>query len=266
MGHHDGDRAPTPVLTRLWKSIAAGLGRLGRSIVRVTRLYFVAGLLAFAPIAITVWVVWRIVNGLDNLLLPGLIRWVSPGLDHPPDLPPFVGAIFTFFVILIAGVIVRHFFGHELVRVGERLLLRVPVARTIYGGVKQLFEAVLQTGGTNFNRVVLVEYPRKGLWALAFTTGIARGPVNQAVPDQRLVNCFVPTTPNPTSGFYLLVSEDELTEVDISVEDAFKVIMSAGLVTPSSRSWPAGIDRKKAPTLPEPSASGTPTPQPGSSS
>ncbi len=192
------------MLMRLWKSLVAMLARLGRSLVRVTRLYFVAGLLAFAPIGITLWALGWIVTRLDNLLLPRVISWVSPGLDHPPDLPPFVGAIFTFLVILLAGVIVRHFFGHELVRVGERMLLRVPVARTIYGGVKQLFEAVLQTGDTNFNRVVLIEYPRKGLWALAFTTGVARGPVDEALPGQRLVNCFVPTTPNPTSGFYLL--------------------------------------------------------------
>lgn len=252
------------MLMRLWKRLVAMLARLGRSLVRVTRLYFVAGLLAFAPIGITVWALGWIITRLDNLLLPRVISWVSPGLDHPPDLPPFVGAIFTFLVILLAGVIVRHFFGHELVRVGERMLLRVPVARTIYGGVKQLFEAVLQTGDTNFNRVVLIEYPRKGLWALAFTTGVARGPVDEALPGQRLVNCFVPTTPNPTSGFYLLASEDEIHEVDITVEDAFKVIMSAGLVTPGSKSWPGRVGPRAAPRPAgeeEPAPGGAPSPR-----
>jgi uncharacterized membrane protein len=107
------------------------------------------------------------------------------------------------------------------------------VARSIYGGVKQLFEAIVQSNtSASFRRVVLIEYPRKGLYAIAFTTGPARGPVAQAVDDD-LVNCFVPTTPNPTSGFYLLVPERELIEVELSVEDAFKVIMSAGLVTPA---------------------------------
>lgn len=228
------------MLKRIWKAVAG-----------IVRTYFVAGLLAFAPIGITFWAIAWIITRLDNLLLPRVISWVMPGLEQPPDLPPFVGAIFTFLVILLAGVIVRHFFGHELVRVWERLLSRVPVARTIYGGVKQLLDAVLQTGETNFNRVVLIEYPRKGLWALAFTTGPSRGAVAAAVPDQHLINCFLPTTPNPTSGFYLAVPEEDLVEVQISVEDAFKVIMSAGLVTPGV---PSRTVRPGAPAAESPSA------------
>lgn len=219
--------------------------RLWKSLVRIIRTYFLAGLLAFAPIGITFWAIAWIITRLDNLLLPRVIQWIDPSLDQPPDLPPLVGALFTFVVILLAGVIVRHFFGQELVRIWERLLKRVPVARTIYGGVKQLFEALVQTGETSFNRVVVIEYPRKGLYALAFTTGMTRGPLHRALPDERLVNCFLPTTPNPTSGFYLLVPEEDLTEVDLSVEDAFKVIMSAGMVTPGEGvpALPAGIAR-----------------------
>ena len=219
--------------------------RLWKSLVRIIRTYFLAGLLAFAPIGITFWAIAWIITRLDNLLLPRVIQWIDPSLDQPPDLPPLVGALFTFVVILLAGVIVRHFFGQELVRIWERLLQRVPVARTIYGGVKQLFEALVQTGETSFNRVVVIEYPRKGLYALAFTTGMTRGPLHRALPDERLVNCFLPTTPNPTSGFYLLVPEEDLTEVDLSVEDAFKVIMSAGMVTPGEGvpALPAGIAR-----------------------
>jgi uncharacterized membrane protein len=219
--------------------------RLWKSLVRIIRTYFLAGLLAFAPIGITFWAIAWIITRLDNLLLPRVIQWIDPSLDQPPDLPPLVGALFTFLVILLAGVIVRHFFGQELVRIWERLLKRVPVARTIYGGVKQLFEALVQTGETSFNRVVVIEYPRKGLYALAFTTGMTRGPLHRALPDKHLVNCFLPTTPNPTSGFYLLVPEEDITEVDLSVEDAFKVIMSAGMVTPGEGvpAVPAGIAR-----------------------
>ena len=215
------------------------LKRLWKNLLRVTRMYFVAGLLAFAPIGITFWAIAWIITRLDNLLLPRVIQWISPGVNEPPDLPPLVGAVFTFLVILLAGVIVRHFFGHEVVRIWERMLSRVPVARTIYGGVKQLFEAVVQSGTTSYNRVVLIEYPRRGVWALAFTTGTARGPVQSALPDQTLINCFVPTTPNPTSGFYLVLPEEDIVEVDLSVEDAFKVIMSAGLVTPERESSPS---------------------------
>ena len=150
------------------------LRRLWKSLLRVTRLYFVAGLLAFAPIGITFWAIAWIITRLDNLLLPQVIQWISPGLDQPPDLPPLGGALFTFGVILLSGVIVRHFFGQELVRIWERILSRVPVARTIYGGIKQLFEAAMQSGTTSYNRVVLIEYPRREIWVLAFTTGASR--------------------------------------------------------------------------------------------
>ena len=142
--------------------------------------------------------------------------------------------LFTFIVIILMGVVARHFFGHEFLRAWERLLARVPLASSLYSGVKQLLEAIFtRQQSSRFNRVVLVEYPRKGVYALAFTTGPARGPVQDAT-EQHMINCFLPTTPNPTSGFYLLVPEHEVVDVDLSVEDAFKLVMSAGLVTPES--------------------------------
>ena len=191
--------------------------------------YFVAGLLLIAPIAVTAWVVAWAVRSLDNAILPHLLRLA--GLEHAPRIP-LVGAIFTIAVILLLGVVARHFFGMELVRLGERVLARIPVARSIYGGVKQLIETIFLANPTQqFRRVVLIEYPRKGIYAIAFTTGASQGIVQEETPE-RVINCFVPTTPNPTSGFYLLVPESELRAVDLTVEDAFKLIMSAGLVTP----------------------------------
>lgn len=209
------------------------LRRTWRALTEAVRRYFVAGLLAFAPIAITMWAIAWIVTRLDNLLLPRVIQWTVPGAETP-NLPPLVGALFTFVVILAAGVLVRHFFGHQVVRLSEAVLGRVPVARSIYAAVKQLFEAIFRSGNAtgNFNRVVLLEYPRKGLYALAFTTGEAHGPVADAIGVDDLINCFVPTTPNPTSGFYLLVHRDDLRDVNVTVEEAFKVIMSAGIVKP----------------------------------
>lgn len=208
------------MLTRLWAQIRTVLGR-----------YFVAGILAFAPLGITIWAIAWIIQRLDNLLLPRVLKVLFPGVEDPPSLP-FLGALFTLVVILLFGVVARHFFGWELVRLWERLLLRVPVARNIYAAVKQLFEAIFLSGqGASFRRVALIEYPRKGIYALAFVTGTARGIVQEATPKE-MVNVFVPTTPNPTSGFYLLVAEDELIAIDITVEQAFKLIMSAGLVTP----------------------------------
>jgi uncharacterized membrane protein len=147
------------------------------------RRYFVAGLLAFAPIGITLWALGWIIGRLDNLLLPRVIAWLFPGMENPPIMPPLVGALFTFAVILLAGVAVRHLFGHELVRLGERLLSRVPVASSIYYAVKQLFEAIVSSSDSkaSFSRVVLVEYPRKGMWGIAFVTGRARGAVPAAI-------------------------------------------------------------------------------------
>jgi uncharacterized membrane protein len=212
------------------------LRKVWRVIAEATRRYFVAGMLAFAPIAITVWVIIWIIRRLDALLLPPLLKVVLPSVEAPPSIPPFVGVLFLFLVILLSGVIVRHLFGHEIVRLWERLLSRVPVARGLYGGVKQLFQAIASSSNStaSFNRVVMVEYPRKGIYALAFTTGGTRGPILATLPHDRMVNCFLPTTPNPTSGYYLVIPEDELYEVAMSVEEAFKVIMSAGLVSPEA--------------------------------
>lgn len=191
--------------------------------------YFAAGLLVIVPISVTAWVIAWAVRRLDNALLPHLLDWA--GLQYAPRIP-LVGAVFTVLVILLLGVAVRHLFGMELVRLGERLLARVPVARSIYGGVKQLLETVLLADPhVQFRRVVLIEYPRRGLYALGFTTGPARGIVQDETPET-VVNCFVPTTPNPTSGFYLLVPESEVRPVDLTVEEAFQLIMSGGLVTP----------------------------------
>jgi uncharacterized membrane protein len=199
-----------------------------------TRRYFIAGILFFAPIGVTIWAITEIIVWLDNLLLPHVIKLVLPGIDDPPSIP-LLGMLFTFVVILFLGVIARHLLGGEFQRAWERLLARVPVARSIYGGVKQLVEAIFASSSqaSRFRRVVLVEYPRRGVYALAFTTGPARGAVQEAT-EPEMTNCFVPTTPNPTSGFYLLVPEGDLIDVALSVEDAFKLVMSAGLVTPET--------------------------------
>ncbi|MEN8182471.1 MAG: DUF502 domain-containing protein [Myxococcota bacterium] len=204
-----------------------------RTVREVLRRYFVAGVLLFAPLGITLWAMAWIIQRLDNLILPHLLRLLRPGVDAPQL--PFVGALFTLLVILLFGVVARHLFGNEVVRISERALARVPVARSIYGGVKQLIEAILFADTReSFRRVVLLEYPRRGMYAIAFTTGPSRGAVQDASPEPML-NCFVPTTPNPTSGFYLLVPVSDVVEVDLSVEEAFKLVMSAGLVAPGER-------------------------------
>ncbi len=232
----EANRPPLPgpersVLHRLLRALRRGAATGLAWLSEATRRYFVAGVVFFAPIGITLWALASIVVWLDGLILPHFLRLILPGVDEPVRLP-ILGMLFTFFVIILLGVVARHLFGGELQRAWERLLGRVPVARSIYGGVKQLFEAIFTSDRTSqFNRVVLVEYPRKGIYALAFTTGPARGVVQEAT-EKRMINCFLPTTPNPTSGFYLLVPEDEVTEANLTVEEAFKLVMSAGIVSP----------------------------------
>jgi uncharacterized membrane protein len=209
------------------------------------RRYFVAGVLFFAPIGITIWAIVSIIRWMDNLILPRLLRLMAPG-DYSAPAIPFLGTIFTLLLIVLIGFLARHVLGGEVIRWWERMLRGVPVASNIYTAVKQLFEAIFSGGGAHsrFRRVVLIEYPRKGLYALAFTTGPARGIVQSATPGT-VINCFVPTTPNPTSGFYLLVPENEILDVDLTVEEAFKLVMSAGLVSPDSADAeatpPAGV-------------------------
>jgi uncharacterized membrane protein len=221
------------ITRRLFSWLGEVTRRIFSRLGEATRRYFVAGVVFFAPIGITIWAIWSIVVWLDNLILPRVLTLVIPGLEDPPALP-VIGMLFTFFVIILLGVIARHLLGGEFTRAWERLLGRVPVARNIYSGIKQLFEAIFSPGQrSQFNRVVLIQYPRKGIYALAFTTGTARGVVQEAT-EKQMLNCFLPTTPNPTSGFYLLVPEDEVVDTDMTVEDAFKLVMSAGLVAPNS--------------------------------
>lgn len=225
-------------------------GRTWKAVREALRRYFVAGILAFAPIGITVWAIAWIARWLDNLLLPRVLA--ISGIQEPPL--PFVGLVFTLLVILLMGVIARHLFGYEFVRAWERLLSRVPVARNIYGGVKQLFEAIFDRSDTRFRRVVLIEYPRRGIYAIAFTTGPARGRL-QSMTDAHMINVFLPTTPNPTSGFYLLVPEDEVHDTALTVEEAFKLVMSAGLVTPGEGP-PTPVPAPRAPGAVSPATAG----------
>jgi uncharacterized membrane protein len=194
--------------------------------------YLVSGILVFAPVGITLWAVGWVIERLDRLLLPRLLAFLS-GEAEAQVHTPFVGALFTLLVVILLGVITRHFLRPELLRAWERLVARVPLAGNLYAGVKQLFEAIFNgTDTSQFNRVVVIEYPRKNLFAIAFTTGESRGPITEAL-DRKLVNCFIPTTPNPTSGVFIMVPEEDAVELDMSIEEGFKLVMSAGLVNPS---------------------------------
>lgn len=193
------------------------------------RRYFLRGLLAFLPLAITVWILEAVVRMMDGGL-EFLPRPFRPSTYFQFDFPG-LGALFTFLLICLIGVVVTHLVGHKMHEVWERTMRRIPFVRSIYGAVQQLLNALFSDDKSRYRRVVLIEYPRKGIYSLAFVTGVSEGEVQERT-GERVINVFIPTTPNPTSGWYILVPEREAIDLEMSVEDAFKLIISGGMLVP----------------------------------
>jgi uncharacterized membrane protein len=193
------------------------------------RNYFIAGLLTVVPLSITVYVISSLLKYADRIFN------VIPSQYHPREFLPFpfpgLGAILVLTAIFITGLLVRNYVGRHIVEFGERIVYQIPLVRPIYMAIKQLLVAIFSQSYDGFKKVVLIEYPRRGIYALGFLTGVASGEV-QELTRERVLNVFLPTTPNPTSGFYLLIPEKDLVFLEMSVEDAFKLIISGGLVTP----------------------------------
>lgn len=204
------------------------------------RRFFFAGLLTILPLVISIWIVAWLLEILESgaRLLPAPARpenWL-------PFYLPGLGALFTVLLIILVGFIVSNVVIQRFQTYLNSLLLRIPVFRGVYSAVKRLVEAILQQQHQDFRRVVLIEYPRRGLYAVALMTGVSQGEVQEKT-ENRLINVFVPTTPNPTSGFYLLVPETDVIPLEMSVEEAFKLVMSGGIVTPDPNAPP----QKRAP-------------------
>ncbi len=193
------------------------------------RKYLIAGLLVWMPLGITFLVVRAIVDFLDRSLL------LLPEAYQPEHLLgvhiPGIGVILSVFLVLATGMIVANFLGKRMIHAWESLLARIPVVRNLYAGVKQILEAMLATDGKSFRKVLLVEYPRKGVWSLAFLTSRNLGEVQDKTGEQ-VVSIFIPTTPNPTSGFVLMVPEQDVIELEMTVEEGLKMIISMGVVVP----------------------------------
>ena len=198
--------------------------------VRRLRNYFLTGIIVAAPIGITIWLSLQIVEIIDNSVT-GLV----PDRFHPENYLsvgiPGIGVLILLVGLTLIGFVTANFLGRTLLGFGERFVDRMPVVRSIYGALKQIFETVLAQSSTSFREVVLVEYPRKGVWALAFVTSTTRGEVQNLVEDE-VVNVFLPTTPNPTSGFLLFVPRRDLVVLHMTVEGGIKMVISGGLVTP----------------------------------
>jgi uncharacterized membrane protein len=192
------------------------------------RRYLIAGLLVWLPLAATILVVRGLVGFLDRTLL------LLPQDFHPDVLLGFhipgLGVVLTVAVVLITGVIAANLFGKRLVRGWEALLDRIPLVRSVYSAVKQLAETMF-SNGQSFRKVLLIEYPRKGSWTLAFQTSADVGEA-QIKTGRDVINVYVPTTPNPTSGFFLMLPKEEVVELEMSVDEGLKMLISMGAVVP----------------------------------
>ncbi len=204
------------------------------------RNYFLAGILITAPISITFWLVWKFVTFVDNRVVPFIpARW-NPETYLPFDVPG-LGLLVSVIGLMLIGFLTAGLTGRMLMRTGERLLAQVPVVRSIYSALKQIFETVLAKKSNAFRQVVLIEYPRKDVWAIGFLTGTTQGHIQRLTPDQ-VVTVFLPTTPNPTSGFLLFEPGSKTQLMKMTVEEGLKMVVSGGIVTPPDPAPRAGED------------------------
>ncbi|HBH10379.1 MAG TPA: hypothetical protein DDX15_02555 [Gammaproteobacteria bacterium] len=195
------------------------------------RKYIIAGLLVWLPFAATIVIVKFLIDLMDKtvLLLPP--DW-QPANLLGFSIPGF-GVIIALSILLLTGMLAANLFGRRFVEMWERILNRIPLVRSIYSSVKQISSTIFDPSGKSFRKVVLLEYPRKGLWSIGFLTNDAMGDELCSV-DDTLVSVFIPTTPNPTSGFIIMTRKDEITELNMNVEEAFKFVISMGVIIPDN--------------------------------
>ncbi len=194
--------------------------------------YFITGLLIWVPLAITAWVLALIASVADQSLrlLPETLR---PHQLIGYDIPG-AGVVLTLLIIFVTGVLAANFIGQRLVGWWEQLLARIPVVNSIYLSVKQVSDTLFSSSGNAFRKALLIQYPRRGSWTIAFLTGRPGGDVVNHLPGD-LVSVYVPTTPNPTSGFFLMLPRSDVIELDMDVDEALKYIISMGVVAPPAR-------------------------------
>lgn len=208
------------------------------------RASFLTGLVVVLPIALTILLLWNIVGWIDGVVLP-----LVPGAWRPEQYIGInlrgVGVIFFFLFTVLIGWIAKGLIGRSLLRWAEGLVDQMPVVRSIYNGLKQIAETVFAQQDSSFDKACIVEYPRKGIFAIGFVSTTAKGEISRvAGAGEPLLSVFVPTTPNPTSGFLLFFRESEVTMLDMSIEDAAKLVISAGLVYPEDKQRePAPVTR-----------------------
>ena len=195
------------------------------------RRYLVAGLLVWLPLGATFLVVSLLVDWMDRSLL------LLPESYRPDSLLGFripgLGVLLSLLIVFFTGLVAANLFGRRLVGLWEALVSQIPLVRSVYSAVKQLVETMFADNGKSFRKVVLVEFPRRGLWTLAFLTSEEVGPVQQAI-GRDVVSVYVPTTPNPTGGYFVLVPKEEVRELEMSVDEGLKMLLSMGAVNPGN--------------------------------
>lgn len=194
------------------------------------RNYFLTGIVVTAPIAITIYLTYVFVDFVDANVTPLIPAKYNPETYLPFGVPG-LGVFIAVFVLIIIGFLTANFLGRSFLHFGERIVGRMPVVRSIYTALKQVMETVLAQSSTSFRDVVMVEYPRKGIWVLAFRTSDVKGEIADMV-DETMISVFVPTTPNPTSGFLLFIPKQDIKFLKMSVEDGVKLVISAGMIWP----------------------------------
>jgi uncharacterized membrane protein len=198
------------------------------------RSYFITGILVLSPLVITLYLLWLIYSFFNRVLgrLIGGLIFAIFGINIPG-----LGLVSTMALIFLAGLFATNVLGKRFIELGDNIIKRIPLVSSVYSGVKQIMEAIFTQNRSSFKQVVMVEYPREGIYTLAFVTGEGVGEVQDKTID-KVINLFVPTTPNPTSGFFLMVPEKDVVPLEMSVQEGLKMIISGGMITP---------DEKKAP-------------------
>jgi uncharacterized membrane protein len=197
------------------------------------RTYFLTGLVVTGPVAVTLWLVWWFVTWVDNLVRPLIPLDYRPETYMPVNIPGF-GLIIAFVTLTVLGFLTANLIGRKLVEFGESLLDRMPVVRPIYRTTRQIFHTLFSKSESSFRKVALVEFPSPGMWSLVFLTQSPTAQISDRLPETDYVSAFMPCTPNPTTGFFFYVPKRAVIELDITVEQAMTVIMSAGIVQPGS--------------------------------
>ena len=210
---------------------------------------FLTGLVVIAPIALTLWLIWTVAGWVDSWVLPFVPIWLRPDQYVGLNVRGIGVLVFLIFTVLV-GWMAKGIIGKSLIRYAESVVHGLPVVRSVYKGLKQIAETVFAQSEASFDKACLVEYPRKGIWAIAFISTSAKGEIDKKVPsDDSKTAVFLPTTPNPTSGFLLFLPKSDVIELDMTVEDAAKLVISAGLVYPDgSAAKPTPIGEVRQPS------------------